>query len=192
MTEADLPAWTGIQRPQRADARRNFDALIRAAREVFAEHGTGASLEEIARRGGVGIGTLYRNFPTRDDLIEAVYVHEVELLAAFADEAAQLAPWESLEAWLRRFVEYIGTKRALLEGINRQSPVLNQCRVVMYDAGAPLLARAQAAGAARPEPTIEEAVRLISGVTAVAYEDAEQRDRVIGFAIDALRAAPPA
>ncbi|WP_309069118.1 helix-turn-helix domain-containing protein, partial [Microbacterium sp.] len=61
-TEA-LPSWTGIQRPHRADARRNFDALIAAARDAFAEHGTGASLEDIARRAGVGIGTLYRNFP---------------------------------------------------------------------------------------------------------------------------------
>ena len=77
-------AALGVRPPQRADARRNFDALIAAARAVFAEQGTDASLEDIARRAGVGIGTLYRNFPTRQDLFERVYIGEVEDLCALA------------------------------------------------------------------------------------------------------------
>src|ERR1700712_4737164 len=83
-----------IRRPQRADARRNFDALLAAARDAFAENGTEASLEDIARRAGVGIGTLYRNFPTRQDLFESVYVGEVEQLCQAAEDVAALPPWD--------------------------------------------------------------------------------------------------
>jgi AcrR family transcriptional regulator len=187
-TSATLPSWTGIQRPQRADARRNFDALLVAARDAFAEHGTDASLEDIARRAGVGIGTLYRNFPTRDALIEAVYVAEVENLVAAADEAGTLDPWPALEHWVHRFIGYIGTKRVLIESLNRESDVLVSCRGAMYGAGEPLVARAQDAGAMRDDVSIEDVVRLMSGVAGVAYPDDEQRARVTGLALDGLRA----
>ena len=186
--EAPLPSWTGIQRPQRADARRNFDALLLAARDAFAEHGTGASLEDIARRAGVGIGTLYRNFPTRDALIEAVYVAEVEKLVAAADEAARLEPWPALELWVHRFIGYIGTKRVLIESLNRESDVLISCRDAMYGAGAPLLARAQEEGAVRDDVAIDDVVRLMSGVAGVAFPDEAQRERVTRLALDGLRA----
>src|SRR5919112_5514942 len=93
-----------LRRPHRADARRNFDALLAAAREAFAEQGSDASLEDIARRAGVGIGTLYRNFPTRQDLFESVYLGEVEELCAAAEAAMAQPPWEALASWLRRFV----------------------------------------------------------------------------------------
>src|SRR5579884_3864221 len=83
-------------RPKRADARRNYDKVIAAAREAFAAGGTSTSLEEIARRAEVGIGTLYRHFPNRQALLEAVYVGEVEALAASAGEFAELDPWEAL------------------------------------------------------------------------------------------------
>ncbi len=190
MPTIELPEWTGVQRPQRADARRNFDALLAAARDAFAADGIGASLEDIARRAGVGIGTLYRNFPTRDVLIEAVYVAEVEKLIEASDEVADLPPWEGLEEWLHRFIDYIGTKRALVDGINRESPVLDSCRIAMYQAGEPVLRRAQAAGVARADTTIEDVVRLVAGVAAVAFPDAEQRERVLSLAIDAVRAHP--
>jgi len=186
-TTAELPAWAGVQRPGRADARRNFDALVAAARESFAEHGIGASLEEIAKRAGVGIGTLYRNFPTRDALIEAVYVAEVERLVEVAHEAAAGTPWGGFETWLLRFVDYIGTKRVLIEGMNRESAVLQSCRTAMYDAGAPLLARAQQAGVVRPDTSIEDVVRLVSGVIGAVYPDDATRDRVLGLAIDGIR-----
>src|SRR5689334_8589421 len=110
-----------VRRPQRADARRNFDALLAAARDAFAENGTEASLEDIARRAGVGIGTLYRNFPTRQDLFEAVYVEEIDQLGQVAAAVAELPPWEALTAWIGQFVSYAATKRAVIEALNRES-----------------------------------------------------------------------
>ncbi len=190
MSITELPEWTGVQRPQRADARRNFDALLLAARDAFAEDGVNASLEDIARRAGVGIGTLYRNFPTRDALIEAVYVAEVEKLVESSDQVMSLPPWEGLEEWLHGFVDYVGTKRVLVASINSDSPVLQSCRVAMYGAGAPVLLRAQEAGAARSDTSIEDVVRLISGVASVAFPDEAMRDRVVGLAIDGIKAQP--
>jgi AcrR family transcriptional regulator len=177
-----------VRRPQRADARRNFDALIAAAREAFAEHGTGASLEDIARRAGVGIGTLYRNFPTRRDLFDSVYVGEIQNLCRAADEVAALEPWEALTAWLRRFVGYVATKRAISEEINRDSELMRGSREAMYAAGEPLLTRAQQAGAARCDVSFDDLLRLVSGLTAGGYVDDEQRERVLAVALDGVRA----
>src|SRR3954469_20198756 len=118
-TEYTLPLT--VRRPQRADARRNFDALISAAREVFAENGTDASLEDIARRANVGIGTLYRNFPTRQDLLEAVFVQDVEDLCQAAGYAAQRSPWDGFTAWLDRYAGYVARKLALQQAINKDS-----------------------------------------------------------------------
>ena len=104
-----------LERPKRADARRNYDKLVAAARDAFADHGTSASLEEIARRAGVGIGTLYRHFPSRQELLEAVYVEEVEEVCASVGELADLPPWEALTGWLHNVVAYVGRKHALAE-----------------------------------------------------------------------------
>lgn len=176
------------RRPARADARRNFDALIVAARDAFAEEGIDASLEDIARRAGVGIGTLYRNFPTRDALVETVYLGEVADIAAHASQIDGLGPFDSFAAWLDRYTGFAATKRVLLDGLNRDSPVLSSCRGVLFQAGEPLLQRAQNAGEARSDVTIEDAIRLISGVAGAVYADPEQRARVIRIAIDGLRA----
>src|SRR4029453_6465393 len=100
----------------------------RAACPAFAEDGGDASLEDIARRAGVGIGTLYRNFPTRRDLFEAVYVSEINQLGDVASAGASLPPWEALSAWLSRFVEYVVTKRAIVEALNRESEIFAACR----------------------------------------------------------------
>jgi AcrR family transcriptional regulator len=178
---------TDLRRPQRADARRNFDALLAAARESFASNGTDASLEDIARQAGVGIGTLYRNFPTRQDLFEAVYVEEINQLAAVATAVAPLPPWEALRAWLERFIEYVGTKRALIEALNRESAMFADCRRVMYAAGEPLLVRAQAAGLVRPDTSIDDVLRLVSGLASASFADDAQRDRVLALALDGLR-----
>ena len=99
----------------RADARRNYDKVLMAARQAFAEGGTATSLEEIARRAGVGIGTLYRHFPTRQQLLEAVYVDEVEALASSTAELQQLPPWEALVGWVDRLQRYMVTKQALAQ-----------------------------------------------------------------------------
>ncbi len=102
------------QEKMRVDARRNRDKLVEAAAAAFAEHGVEASLEDIARRAGVGIGTLYRHFPTREHLVEIVYRREVEAVCAAAEELSRtLPPDAALEQWMLRFVDYIATKRGL-------------------------------------------------------------------------------
>jgi AcrR family transcriptional regulator len=180
----------GVQRPHRADARRNFDALLAAARIAFAENGTDASLEDIARRAGVGIGTLYRNFATRADLIEAVYIDGAEDLVRAAAEVAGLEPWEALERWLWRFVDYAATKKVLIEALNRESSMVRSCRDAFYHAGGPILARAQAAGDVRPDTDIDDVLRLIAGVAGVSFPSPEQRQRVLAMAIEGLRSRP--
>ncbi|MEU6265480.1 TetR/AcrR family transcriptional regulator [Saccharopolyspora shandongensis] len=176
------------RRPKRADARRNFDALLKAARDAFAENGAHASLEDIARRSGVSIATLYRNFPTREALVEEVHREEVEALCRAVAGLDDLAPWDALVAWLRRFVEYIGTKLAFADALNRATDSFQACRKAMRDAGRPLLDRAQRAGAARPEPSIDDILRLFSGISTVEYVDNAQRERVFGLALAGLRA----
>ncbi|WP_165071415.1 TetR/AcrR family transcriptional regulator [Paludisphaera rhizosphaerae] len=103
-------------RRPRADAERNRVRLLADAKAVFAEKGAAASLEEIARRAGVGIGTLYRHFPTRDALIAAVYRNEIEQLIAAAERlAAEAPPVEALREWMLLFVDYLGTKHGMSE-----------------------------------------------------------------------------
>ncbi|MER5945436.1 helix-turn-helix domain-containing protein [Streptomyces sp. NPDC001904] len=178
------------QRPRRADARRNFDALLAAAREAFAEKGGEASLEDIARKAGVGIGTLYRNFPTRQVLFETVYADEVDALCRLADEVAEVPdPWQGLTTWLRRFVEYTVTKRAIREAMSGESEIFVSCRRAMLDAGEPLLLRAQEGGEVRGEVTFDELLRMVSGVAGAAYVDEAQRDRVLGYALNGIRSA---
>jgi AcrR family transcriptional regulator len=106
-------------RKPRADAARNRERLIKAAKQAFADHGSSASLEEIARGAGVGIGTLYRNFATRDALVEAVYRNEVnQLINAATRLSAERPPIEALRAWLIQFVDYMATKRGMAEALN--------------------------------------------------------------------------
>ena len=177
-----------VRRPQRADARRNFDALIAAARDVFAENGTDASLEDIARRANVGIGTLYRNFPTRQDLFTSVYVGGVEELCDSARELYAMEPWDGFAAWLERFTDYVATKMAMKEALNKDSQMFSACRAAMFDASLPLFTRAQQAGAIRADVAFDDVLRMVSGIVAAKYVDDEQRDRVVAIALDGLRA----
>ena len=175
------------RRPRRADARRNYDALIEAARGAFAELGPQAPLEEIARRADVGIATLYRNFPTRETLVEGVYLEEVEAVCQAADQVTHLEPWPALIAWLDRLVDYLGTKRALIDALNRESSALQACRHSLVEAGGPLLERAQAAGIVRRDIDIDDVMRLVSGINGVKFADDSQRDKVLAVALDGLR-----
>ncbi|MEU8004172.1 helix-turn-helix domain-containing protein [Catellatospora sp. NPDC049111] len=180
------------RRPHRADAGRNFDAILAAARSAYAELGAGVSLEEIARRAGVGIATLYRHFPTREQLIENVYFAEVEDICTAADDVADLDPGQALTAWLRRFVGYIGAKRTLINELNRESEMFKGCRGALYAAGGPLLARAQEQGRVRPDVTIDDVMRMVSGIASVEFADAAQRDHVLAVALDGLGVTPAA
>lgn len=175
------------RRPHRKDAARNYDALLTAAREAFSEHGAEASLEDIARRAGVGIGTLYRNFPTRRDLFESVYADEVNALCRAAVEAADREPWEALTGWLNRFTGYMVTKRAIREALDDESDIFMACRESMYAAGGPLLERAQKAGVARTDMDFGDLLRMVAGITATAFDDDAQRDRVLAIALDGVR-----
>ncbi|MEW1774494.1 helix-turn-helix domain-containing protein [Streptomyces sp. NPDC086777] len=190
MTDSPFPVSEIVasRRPHRKDAARNYDALVAAARQAFAERGADVSLEDVARRAGVGIGTLYRNFPTRRDLFESVYADEVNALCRAAVELADLEPWEALTAWLDRFTGYMVTKRAVREALNDESEIFQACRDSMYSAGGPLLERAQKAGVVRTDMEIGDLLRMVSGITATAFDDDVQRDRVLGIALDGVRA----
>ncbi|MFB7509971.1 TetR/AcrR family transcriptional regulator [Streptomyces broussonetiae] len=189
MTATPFPVGeiVAARRPHRKDAARNYDALLVAAREAFAEHGSDASLEDIARRAGVGIGTLYRNFPTRRDLFESVYADEVNALCLAAADVADQEPWKALTAWLDRFAGYMVTKRAVREALNDESEIFQSCRDSMFAAGGPLLERAQEAGVARADMDFGDLLRMVSGITATAFDDDAQRDRVLAIALDGVR-----
>jgi AcrR family transcriptional regulator len=185
---AELP--TVSRRPKRADAQRNYDKLLAAARAAFREADTETALEDIARRAGVGIGTLYRHFPTRQILIEAVYVEEVDALARSARDVADLPPWDALRAWLRRFVDYVATKQALANELfadGANSNVFASCRSALYGAGAPLLERGQQAGVVRSDVQIADVLHLISGIAKAPTADPAQKERLLDIALDGLR-----
>jgi AcrR family transcriptional regulator len=195
------PAPGGLPpaRPMRADAQRNYRLLVSAAIAAFAEHGADdASLEEIARRAGVGIGTLYRHFPTRQALLEAVYRDQVEVLSARADELLESAPpGEALMTWLRALVDFGSTKRsltsALVATLGKDSEVVSACGAMMRESAAALLGRAQEAGEVRADASATDLLRLVHAISMVVdrppVEDG-QADRMIGLIADGLRYQP--
>jgi len=195
MTHPEIDTTALVNRPKRADARRNYDKLVAAAREAFAEDGTSAPLEEIALRAGVGIGTLYRHFPTRQALLEAVYVDEVEAMARSAADLADLPPWDALSQWLHRYVGFAATKRALAEALletaDADSDVLLSCRRALSSAGTALIERAQQAGVVRPDATFSDIGRLVGGIAMVPTVDPQQKERMLTLALDGLRYRPP-
>jgi AcrR family transcriptional regulator len=180
-----------VQKPKRADARRNYEKIVNAARDAFGERGASTSLEEIARRAKVGIGTLYRNFPNRQSLLEAVYVDEVEQVARTASQVEQLEPWEALSGWLYRVVGYLVTKHALvsemLDYMDRDAPLFSSCRATLFDAGEPLLARAQAAGVVRPDAQLSDIIMMVGGIAKIPASDPAQTERMVQIALDGLR-----
>jgi AcrR family transcriptional regulator len=182
-----------LKRPQRADARANRDKLVAAARALFTETGTSAPLEEVAERAGVGIGTLYRHFPTRQALLEAVYVDEVEAMARAATELEELPPWDALSQWLHQYLGFAATKRALNEALMETDPnsnVLLTCRTAITGAGTTLVERAQRAGAVRTDTTFLDIVRMVGAIAMVPTEDPEQKNRLLELALDGLRYRP--
>lgn len=191
MTSTDARVDQLSHRPRRADARRNYDKLIAAGRDAFTEDGRGASLEDIARRAGVGIGTLYRHFPNRQALLEAVYVEEVDALCRSAADLAGGPPWEAFVAWIHRFVGYLATKQALADELlayrDRDADVFQSCRAAMYAGGEPLLVRAQEARVVRSDTTIAEVIQLVGGIAKIQVAEPEQLNRLLDVALDGLR-----
>ncbi len=194
MTTIDTPTEALLARPRRADARRNYDKVLAAAREAFAEGGESTSLEEIARRAGVGIGTLYRHFPNRQSLLEALYVGEVEEVCRSAAELEEADPWEALSQWFERLISYIATKRALVDELlnylDLDAPLFKVCRASLFTAGEPLLKRAQEAGAVRGDVEFSEVMQMMMGILKIPAEDPAQTKRLLRIALDGLRYKP--
>jgi AcrR family transcriptional regulator len=184
------------RRPKRADARRNYDKVLAAAREAFAERGDSTSLEEIARRAEVGIGTVYRNFPNRQALLEAVYVDEVESLCRSAAELDGLPPWDAFAAWTRRLVGYLATKQALahelLEYLDRDAPLFKTCRASLMSSGQPLLERAQETQAVRADISLWDVIQMVGGIAKIPGAEPEQIAHILAIALDGVRYQPPA
>ena len=157
-------------RKPRVDAKRNRDLLVNAGKAVFAESGGDASLEEIARRAGVGIGTLYRHFPTRDAMIEAVYCREVEYLVNWASRLEGLsAPGEALYQWMQIFVDYIATKKVLASALCSTIPGASELAVSsgvqILEAMTLLVDRAVASGDIRSDVMPGDLLRALAGFT---------------------------
>jgi AcrR family transcriptional regulator len=157
-------------KPMRADARRNYERLVKEAAVAFAEHGEGASLDDIAKKAGVGSGTLYRHFPSRQTLLEAVYVDTIEAIAARADEiAAVLPPGEALVEWLNELsvamIQVRGLKALLGSAVaDGSSAVLTSCGISMRGASTRLVEAAQREGTLRGDVLPVEVLRLAHGV----------------------------
>ena len=196
MTTIETSTETLVSRPKRADARRNYEKVLVAAREAFAEGGESTSLEEIARRAGVGIGTLYRHFPTRQALLEAVYVDGVEDICRSAAELDGADPWEALNGWVERFLAYLATKRALhgelLNYMDQDAELFKTSRALLYAAGEPLVERAQAAGVVRPDVDAPGVLQLVMGIAKIPTANRAQTEQMIRIALDGLRYNPDA
>jgi AcrR family transcriptional regulator len=184
-----------VERPMRADARRNYERLVDAARKVFADQGGSASMEAIAKQAGVGVGTLYRHFPKRIDVVEAVYREDVDSLIASAERGlAELSPWDALEAWLRAYVEYARVKKTFLnelqEAFEKNPDLKVASRERIWDASERVLSRAQDAGVARRDIDSTDLMQLVFPMCSTGNLTPAQGERLLTLVLDGLR--PPA
>jgi AcrR family transcriptional regulator len=181
-------------KPLRADAQRNRDKLLAAAAAQFASAGTDSSLEAVAKAAGVGVGTLYRHFPTKDALLAAVYRQEVEGLHAAATELLRAnPPDEALALWLDRFVAYAATKRGMGEAlrklVNSSEGIGIDVRALLLDAIGTLLNAGVTAGTLRADVTAWDVLRATGSVWQMPDEPGwqEQARRLLGLLMDGLR-----
>jgi AcrR family transcriptional regulator len=188
---------TGHEPPvrMRADAQRSHARLLAAATAAFAEKGADAPLEDIARRAGVGIGTLYRHFPTRLDLQAAVFRSQVNSVCARAQDLLESAtPEQAFAGWIRALAGYLVTKRglshALISALGKDSELISSCWVAMRDTADRLLVRAQEAGVVRADITAMDVMRLVHGIAVSTEQAPEQADRLLSLMLDGLRARP--
>jgi len=186
------------QRPaeqQRADARQNHIRLITAATQAFAEKGADAPLEDIARRAGVGIGTLYRHFPTRLDLQAAVFRNQVVSVCGAGDALLETAPPEqAFTAWIRSLNAYLVTKRglshALIEAVGIESELISSCWVAMRETTERLLRSGQQAGVIRSDVSATDVMRLVHGVAVSTERAPDRADALLSIMLDGLKARP--
>jgi AcrR family transcriptional regulator len=160
-------------RKPRADAQRNRDRVLEVAKEAFTRSGSDASLDDIAKQAGVGAGTLYRHFPSRDELLEAVYRTEVEKLAAAEQKLAEtMPPMEALRAWMLLFVDYIATKKIIAPALNTlvggPSKVFEASHAQIWGAIRALVKRAIKSGDIRKDLDPIDLLRALIGVANVA------------------------
>jgi AcrR family transcriptional regulator len=188
-----------MARAQRADACRNRDRLLEVASEAFSAHGVDASLESIAKEAGVGIGTLYRHFPTRDALVEAVYRHNVDLLCDGATELREsLPPDQALAEWMQRFVAYVATKKGLAtylkSVVSAESDLFQTTQGRVRETVGSLVGAAAEAGTIRDRIDGMDLLRALSGVCMMTDSPGgpEQGARVASLLMDGLRFGAPA
>lgn len=192
--ETPAPAPPAPARPMRADARRNYERLLTEARTAFATHGAEASLEDVARRAGVGIGTLYRHFPNRNALLSAVFEDAVaDLLARSHELLSDPNPCAALVTWLREIVthagEYRGLARQLMSVTSDDTSALARCSDPIREAGGALLTRAQEAGAVREDVAITDLLQLTHAIALAAEEspgDENLADRLLQLTLRGL------
>jgi AcrR family transcriptional regulator len=186
-------------RPMRADARRNYDKLIAAAREVFAESGAAGSLDEIAKRAGVGAGTLYRHFPTRDDLIDALMRDWTDRVAADSEAAvvAGQPPRETLTNWFEAFLGHITLHRGAAAKINAamddpESPIYRKCQA-LGSANDRVLDYVRKSGQLRPGVDSRHVMRLVSSIATLADDDRigpSETKPMLGIVVDGILVEP--
>jgi AcrR family transcriptional regulator len=190
MSSVQISTQTALTRPKRADARRNYERILTAARKAFAEGGESTSLEEIARQSGVGIGTLYRHFPSRQVLLETLYVNEVHEVCRSASQRDD-DPWNALSVWCQGLIGYLTTKRALaqelLKYLDEDAALFQECRRTVYAAGEPLLECAQDAGVVRPDVEFSDVLQMLAGISRMPANDPDQVEHVVHIALDGLR-----
>lgn len=181
----------------RADAQRNVDALLEAAKAVFATSGVDAPVREIATRAGVGVGTVYRHFPQRSDLVAAVFRHEVDTCADAADAlAAEHEPGEALARWLQRFAGFLATKRGLAAALHSGDPAFDTLPAYFEQRFHPvltgLLAAAADAGAVRDDVDPVDLLRAVAHLCLPADDlPAGHTERMVALLVDGLRYRAP-
>ena len=183
-----------MARAQRCDAVRNRERLVEVASESFAANGVESSLEEIARSAGVGIGTLYRHFPTRDALVEAVYRHNVDLLVEGAEElSSNKPPDEALAEWMQRFVTYVASKKGLATYLKSvvaaDSDLFTDAKSRVLVTITQLIDAAEQAGSIRPDVDPHDVIHTLGGFCLMndVNADPEQGRRVAQLLMDGLR-----
>lgn len=186
---------TTMQRPRRADAQRNYDRIVAAARTAVAQRGGDIVLEDVARDAGVGIGTLYRHFPTRQALFEAVFLDEaLELRDRVGELADDPSPLDALVTWLRLHMDFAAHGQSMGAAVmnlkHTEGSDMQRAFIEMREAGATLLRRAQDAGAVRSDVDLSDVIRLVHGIVLINERapDPERAERMFDVVVAGIRA----